>query len=101
MSPYKIRRVVNLIRGRKVNEALQLLDFINSRAAPIVKKVVRQAQANARENYEMDEENLYISAAYVDEGFTIPRIRPRAQGRAYRIRKRTSHITIEVEEQEE
>jgi large subunit ribosomal protein L22 len=101
MTPRKVRRVINLIRGQDVNEALALLDFVNARPAPMIKKILRQAQANASQNYEMDEDNLYVSAAFVDEGLTIPRIRPRAQGRAYRIRKRTSHITIEVAEREE
>ena len=101
LAPRKVRRVINLIRGKDVNEALALLDFVNARPAPVIKKVLRQAQANASHNYEMDEDNLFISRAFVDEGLTIPRIRPRAQGRAYRIRKRTSHITIEVAEREE
>jgi large subunit ribosomal protein L22 len=93
--------VIDLIRGKEVNEALTLLDFINARPAPVIKKVLRQAQANASNNYELDEDNLYVKTAFVDEGLTIPRIRPRAQGRAYRIRKRTCHITIEVAEREE
>lgn len=101
IAPRKARRVIDLIRGKEVNEALNLLDFINARPAPVIKKVLRQAQANASNNYEMDEDNLYVKTAFVDEGLTIPRIRPRAQGRAYRIRKRTCHITIEVAEREE
>jgi large subunit ribosomal protein L22 len=101
IAPRKVRRVIDLIRGKEVNEALTLLDFINARPAPVIKKVLRQAQANASNNYELDEDNLYVKTAFVDEGLTIPRIRPRAQGRAYRIRKRTCHITIEVAEREE
>lgn len=101
LTPRKVRRVINLIRGKEVNEALALLDFVNARPAPVIKKVLRQAQANASNNYDWDEDKLYVKTAFVDEGLTIPRIRPRAQGRAYRIRKRTCHITIEVAEREE
>jgi len=102
LSPRKVRKVVDLIRGKDVTEALALLDFVGTRAAPVVRKVVWNARANATgEPFNLDEDLLYISRAWVDEGLTIPRIRPRAQGRAYRIRKRTSHITIEVREREE
>ncbi|MFC5992669.1 50S ribosomal protein L22 [Pseudonocardia hispaniensis] len=97
MSPTKVRRVVELIRGRTVQEALSVLRFSPQAAAEPVAKVVASAAANAQNNFDMDPDTLVVATAYVDEGPTLKRIRPRAQGRAYRIRKRTSHITIEVE----
>ena len=93
----KVRRVVNLIRGRSAQEALDILRFDPHAASTPVAKVVASAVANAENNLDLDPETLWISKAYVDEGPTLKRFRPRAQGRAYRIRKRTSHITIEVE----
>ncbi len=97
MSPTKVRRVVALIKGRPVGEALDILRFAPQAAARPVFKVVASAAANAENNHEMDRDTLVVAAAYADEGPTLKRIRPRAQGRAYRIRKRTSHITAEVE----
>ncbi|GEL16280.1 50S ribosomal protein L22 [Pseudonocardia asaccharolytica] len=97
MSPTKVRRVVELIKGRPVEEALSVLRFAAQAAAEPVAKVVASAAANAQNNFDMDPDTLVVATAYVDEGPTLKRIRPRAQGRAYRIRKRTSHITIEVE----
>ena len=97
MSPTKVRRVVALIKGRPVAEALDILRFTPQAAARPLFKVVASAAANAENNHEMDRDTLVVAAAYADEGPTLKRIRPRAQGRAYRIRKRTSHITVEVE----
>jgi large subunit ribosomal protein L22 len=97
MTPMKTRRVVDLIRGRNAREALAVLQFAPQAASGPVAKVLASAMANAENNLELDPETLWISAAYVDEGPTLKRFRPRAQGRTYRIRKRTSHITIEVE----
>ena len=97
MSPTKVRRVVALIKGRPVQEALDILRFSPQAAAEPLYKVVASAAANAANNHEMDGERLVVAAAAADEGPTLKRIRPRAQGRAYRIRKRTSHITAEVE----
>ena len=97
MSPTKVRRVVELIKGRPVAEALSILRFSPQAAAEPLAKVIASAAANAENNFDMDPETLVVAVAYVDEGPTLKRIRPRAQGRAYRIRKRTSHITIEVE----
>ncbi|MDQ4119331.1 MAG: 50S ribosomal protein L22 [Actinomycetota bacterium] len=97
MAPMKCRRVVDLVRGLPVDEALAILRFSPQAAAEPVAKVVASAAANAENNLDLDPETLVISTAMVDEGPTLKRIRPRAQGRAYRIRKRTSHITIEVE----
>jgi large subunit ribosomal protein L22 len=96
-TPMKVRRVVDLIRGRSAAEALDILRFVPQAASEPVAKVVASAMANAENNLDLDPETLWISKAYVDEGPTLKRFRPRAQGRAYRIRKRTSHITIEVE----
>jgi large subunit ribosomal protein L22 len=96
-TPMKVRRVVDLVRGRSAEEALAILQFAPQAASEPVAKVIKSAMANAENNLDLDPETLWISKAYVDEGPTLKRFRPRAQGRAYRIRKRTSHITIEVE----
>jgi large subunit ribosomal protein L22 len=93
----KVRRVVDLIRGRSAADALAVLQFAPQAASEPVAKVIASAVANAENNLDLDPETLWISKAYVDEGPTLKRFRPRAQGRAYRIRKRTSHITIELE----
>src|SRR3954464_9183568 len=97
VSPTKARRVVNLVRGMPAHEALQTLRFSPQEVSADVYKVVASAVANAEHNVRLDAETLYIRDAYVDEGPTFKRFRPRAQGRAYRIRKRTSHITVVVE----
>ena len=97
MSPTKVRRVVALIKGRPLQEALDILRFSPQAAARPLFKVVASAAANAENNMDLDRDTLVVAAAYADEGPTLKRIRPRAQGRAYRIRKRTSHITVEVE----
>ena len=99
MSPTKVRRVVALIKDRPVQEALDILRFSPQAAAQPLFKVVASAAANAENNLDLDPDTLVVAAAYADEGPTLKRIRPRAQGRAYRIRKRTSHITVEVESQ--
>ncbi|GAA1287004.1 50S ribosomal protein L22 [Pseudonocardia aurantiaca] len=101
MSPTKVRRVVALIKGRPLQEALDILRFSPQAAAQPLFKVVASAAANAENNLDLDRDTLVVAAAYADEGPTLKRIRPRAQGRAYRIRKRTSHITVEVESQPE
>jgi large subunit ribosomal protein L22 len=93
----KARRVVNLVRGMSAKEALTVLKFAPQAASEPVYKVVASAIANAENNERLDPDSLLISEAYVDEGPTLRRFRPRAQGRAYRIRKRTCHITIVVE----
>jgi large subunit ribosomal protein L22 len=97
MTPMKVRRVVDLIRGMEAQEALSVLQFVPQAASEPVSKVLASAMANAEHNLQLDPESLIVTVAYVDEGPTVKRFRPRAQGRAYRIRKRTSHITIEVE----
>jgi large subunit ribosomal protein L22 len=97
VTPMKARRVVDLIRDMPAQQALSVLKFAPQAASEPVAKVVASAIANAEHNHSLDPETLIISRAYVDEGPMLKRFRPRAQGRAYRIRKRTSHITIEVE----
>jgi large subunit ribosomal protein L22 len=96
-TPMKVRRVVELIRGRSASEALAVLQFAPQAASEPVRKVLQSAVANAENNLSLDPDTLWVSKIYVDEGPTLKRFRPRAQGRAYRIRKRTSHITVEVE----
>ena len=98
VTPMKARRVVDLIRYLPTDEALALLRFAPQSASEPVAKVVASAVANAEHNLRLDPAALVVSAAYVDEGPTLKRIRPRAQGRAFRINKRTSHITVEVSE---
>src|SRR5947209_15799276 len=97
VSPTKARRVVNLVRGLPAREALTVLQFAPQAASVPVYKVLASAIANAENNERLDPDALLVAEAYVDEGPTLKRFRPRAQGRAYRIRKRTCHITIVVE----
>jgi large subunit ribosomal protein L22 len=96
MSPYKARQVLDLIRGRAVHEAEDILRFSERDAAFMIGKVLHSAVANAENNDELDPEELFVSACFADEGTTIKRWRPRARGRATRIRKRTCHVTIIV-----
>ncbi|TCT21081.1 LSU ribosomal protein L22P [Melghiribacillus thermohalophilus] len=101
IAPRKARLVIDLIRGKEVGEAFAILRHTNRAASPIVEKVLKSAVANAEHNYEMDADNLVVSEAFVNEGPTLKRFRPRAQGRASRINKRTSHITVVVSEKKE
>lgn len=96
MSPYKVRRVLDQIRGRSYREALIILEFMPYKACEPIVKVLRSAAANAEHNNGLDPENLLISQAYADGGPSLRRYRPRAQGRAYQIRKPTCHITVVV-----
>lgn len=96
ISPRKVRPVVDLIRGKKIQEALAILRYTPKKAAALVSKVVRSATANAEHNQEADREDLFVTAVYVDQGPTLKRFKPRAMGRADLIRKRTSHITVVV-----
>src|SRR5690349_15287042 len=97
LSPTKARRVVDLVRGLPAKEALTVLQFAPQAASEQVYKVLASAVANAENNERLDPDALLVKEAFVDEGPTLKRFRPRAQGRAYRIRKRTCHITIAVE----
>ena len=99
MTPMKCRRVIDLVRGLPVDEALDILRFDVHAASDPIFKVVTSAIANAENNKSLDRRDLVIAQAYVDEGPTLKRFRPRAQGRAFRIRKRTSHITVVVQSQ--
>ncbi|KQM59164.1 MULTISPECIES: 50S ribosomal protein L22 [unclassified Agreia] len=99
VTPMKARRVVNMIRGKQAVEALAILKFAPQGASDPVYKLVASAMANARvkadaSNSYLDEQDLFVSAAFVDEGTTLKRFQPRAQGRAFQILKRTSHITV-------
>jgi large subunit ribosomal protein L22 len=96
VSPYKVREVLDLVRGKPVHEAEDILRFSERDAAFTVGKVLHSAVANAENNDELDPEELYVASCFADEGTTIKRWRPRARGRATRIRKRTSHITVIV-----
>lgn len=98
ITPQKARRMVDLIRGLPAAEAQTVLRFAPQAASETVGKVLSSAIANAENNHGLDADTLVVSSAYVDEGPTLKRFRPRAQGRAYRIRKRTSHITVVVSE---
>jgi large subunit ribosomal protein L22 len=97
-SSMKIGIVLDLIRGKKVNEAFAILQYTPKNAAEVVTKVLKSAVANAENNLNLDVTRLYVSNAYACQGPTLKRFRPRAQGRAYRIKKRSSHITIMVTE---
>jgi len=98
IAPRKARIAIDLIRGKQVGEAIAILRLTQRAASPIIEKVLKSAIANAEHNYEMDVNNLVVSQAFVDEGPTLKRFRPRAQGRASAINKRTSHITVVVSE---
>jgi len=100
VTPRKARRVVDLIRGLPASEAQAVLRFAPQSASEPVGKVLNSAIANAEHNFDLAPDTLWVSKAYVDEGPTLKRFRPRAQGRAYRINKRTSHITVIVESRE-
>jgi large subunit ribosomal protein L22 len=97
VSPTKARRVIDLVRGKSVAEALDILRWAPQAASEPVAKVIASAAANAQNNNGLDPATLVVATVYADGGPTAKRIRPRAQGRAFRIRKRTSHITVVVE----
>ncbi len=101
VSPRKARLVVDMVRGKNAGEAATILRFTPKAAAEIVGKVLASAVANAEKNLKIKPETLFVSEAYVNEGPTLKRIRPRAMGRAFKIRKRSSHITIVVKQREE
>lgn len=101
ISPQKARLVADLVRGKDASEAVELLTFLNKKSAPMIRKLVESAIANAevaaeRSNAELDIDDLYVRTIYVDGGPTLRRFRPRAQGRATKIIKKTSHITVEL-----
>ncbi|RLK63846.1 50S ribosomal protein L22 [Atopobacter sp. AH10] len=101
IAPRKVRLVIDLIRGKKVGEAIAILKHQRRGASPIIEKVLNSAIANAEHNFDLDVTNLVVTEAYANEGPTMKRFRPRAKGSASPILKRTSHITIVVSESEE
>ncbi|MDL1966373.1 MAG: 50S ribosomal protein L22 [Candidatus Omnitrophota bacterium] len=98
ISPHKVRLVTNILVGKKVAEALGILKFTPKRAAKVIEKTIKSAVANAEQHPDVDVDNLYVKQIYADPGPILKRIRPRAVGRAYRIRKRTSHIVVILDE---
>ena len=100
ISSRKVKIVIDLIRNKNVSEALAILKYTPKAAAEIVEKLLKSAIANAENNFGMDTEKLYVAEIFANQGPTLKRVRPRAQGRAFRIRKRTSHITVVLKEME-
>ncbi|GAA0772148.1 MULTISPECIES: 50S ribosomal protein L22 [Clostridium] len=98
MSPMKVGIVLDLIRDKNVNEAFAILQYTPKDAAVVVNKLLKSAVANAENNFNLDRNRLYVAEAHTGAGPTLKRFRPHAQGRAFRILKRTSHITIVVKE---
>lgn len=94
ISPYKVRIVLDIIRGKGYREAVAILENTPKAASEPVKKVLMSAAANAENNLGLSKDNLYVAACFADQGPTLKRVMPRAQGRAFRILKRTSHITV-------
>lgn len=101
LTPRKARLVADLVRDKDVVKALTILKFTNKKAAPMIEKVLSSAIANAVNNFDMDEEKLYVSKILIDAGPLIKRMKPRAMGRADIIHKKTSHITVIVSEKKE
>ena len=98
ITPRKVRIVLYLIRGKNVAEAFAILKFTPKAGADVVEKVLRSAVANAENNFDMDADKLFVKTAYADQGPTLKRIHPRSRGQAFKILKRTSHVTIVVDE---
>ena len=98
IAPRKVRVVMDLIRGKNVAEAFSILKFTPKVGADAIEKVLKSAVANAENNFDMNVDKLFISTAFVDQGPTMKRIHPRSRGQAFKILKRSSHITIAVEE---
>ena len=101
ISPRKLRYVADAIRTKRVDDAVDLLTFTTKKAALIIKKAVQSAAANATENHKMNEDDLVVEKIFINEGPILKRFRPRARGRATRIRKRTSHLTVIVSDGKE
>jgi large subunit ribosomal protein L22 len=96
ISPRKLRYVADIIRAKRVDDAVDLLTFTTKKAALIIRKAVQSAAANATENHKMKEDDLVVEKIFINEGPILKRFRPRARGRATKIRKRTSHLTVIV-----
>ena len=100
IAPRKVSVVLDLIRNQPLDKALAILQYTPKAASELLYKLVKSATANAENNFNMDKNNLYVAECYVTPGPTLKRVMPRAQGRAYRILKRTSHITVVLKEME-
>ena len=100
ISSRKVKIVIDLIRNKSVGEALAILKLTPKAGSEIVEKLLLSAMANAENNHDMDVEKLYVAEVFANQGPTLKRVRPRAQGRAFKIRKRTSHITVVLKEKE-
>lgn len=98
IAPRKIRVVMDLIRGKNIGEEFAILKYTPKVGADVIEKVLKSAVANAEHNNDMNVDNLFISAAYVDQGPTLKRIHPRSRGQAFKILKRSSHVTVVVKE---
>ena len=101
ISPNKVRSVIDLVRGKPVDRALAILRYLPQKAAKEIARTIQSAAANAENNFEMDPADLVVKTIFADEGPAFKRIMPRARGRADRIRKRTTHITVVVDDGEE
>lgn len=101
LTPQKARLVADLVRGKDVMEAFNILKFNTKKSAPIIDKVIKSAVANAENNHDMDPEKLFVSKIFIDAGPVLKRVKSRAMGRADIRRKRTSHITVVVSEKKE
>ncbi len=100
IAPRKVRIVMDLIRGRGVGEAFAILKHTPKVASEVIEKVLKSAVANAEHNYDMNADNLYVAQAFVDQGPTLKRIHPRSRGQAFKILKRSSHVTVIVKEKQ-
>ncbi|GBG55992.1 50S ribosomal protein L22 [bacterium BFN5] len=98
IAPRKVRIVMDLIRGKNIGEALAILKYTPKVGAEVIEKVLKSAVANAEHNNDMNVDKLYVAAAYVDQGPTLKRIHPRSRGQAFKILKRSSHVTVVVKE---
>jgi len=98
ITPRKVRIVVDLIRGKNVGDAFAILKNVPKVASSVVYKALKSAVANAEHNYDMNSDKLYVSAVFVDQGPTLKRIHPRSRGQAFKILKRSSHVTVVVKE---
>lgn len=101
ISPLRVQQVMNIIRGKDIQEAYATLKFTPKKASFLIEKVLKSAVANAENNFELDVDKLYVKSCFVDNGPIMKRQKPRAMGRADMIRKRTSHITVVVSEKKE
>ena len=100
ISARKAKIVLDTLKGKNAQEAVAILRYTNKAASPIISKILKSAMANATNNHGMNESKLYVAEAYAGQGPSMKRVMPRAKGRAYRIKKRTSHITIVLKEME-